>query len=138
MKLSALFSSNVSYWLLISTDHKLQLPIFDIRPSESQLVFQGDKLPFECHASVTPGKMEIAWFRGGQLVTTNKTIGVFVYTSHNLDRTVINHRLVVESLDSSHAGEWSCVVSTDTGNLTKTVSPYRLHFARYLVSKILH
>ncbi|BFZ01249.1 hypothetical protein BsWGS_04288 [Bradybaena similaris] len=98
-----------------------QQPIFDIHPSESQLVFQGDKLPFECHASVIPGKMEVAWFRDGQLVTTNKTIGVYVNRSHNLDRTVINHRLVVESLDASHAGEWSCVLTTATGNLTKTV-----------------
>lgn len=109
---------------LFPLDHSLQLAIFDIRPSESQLVFQGDKLPFECHASVAPGKMEIAWFRGGHQVTTNKTVGVSVNTTHNLDYTVITHHLLVESLDTSHAGEWSCVVSTDIGNLTKTVSAY--------------
>lgn len=108
--------------MLISDQKPTQQPIFDIHPSESQLVFQGDKLPFECHASVIPGKMEVAWFRDGQLVTTNKTIGVYVNRSHNVDRTVINHRLVVESLDASHAGEWSCVLTTATGNLTKTVS----------------
>ncbi|XP_012939482.1 adhesion G protein-coupled receptor A3, partial [Aplysia californica] len=102
-------------------DHSVQLLTFNIRPSESQLVFKGDKLPFECHASYMPGDMSIAWFRSGHLVTTNKTMGVFVHTSHNLDRTIIIHRLVVESLDTTHAGEWSCVVSTSSGNLTKTV-----------------
>ncbi|CAL1548560.1 unnamed protein product, partial [Lymnaea stagnalis] len=78
------------------TDHNLQLPIFEIRPSESQLVFQGDKLPFECHASALSNNMDIAWFRGGQRVTSNKTMGVFVHTSQNLDRTIFNHRLIVE------------------------------------------
>ncbi|XP_055891327.1 uncharacterized protein LOC106070481 isoform X2 [Biomphalaria glabrata] len=103
-------------------DHNLQLHIFEIRPSESQLVFIGDKLPFECHASVTSqDKMNISWYRGDRIVTSNKTLGIYVNTSHNHDHTITNHRLVVDSLEPSHAGDWSCVVSSDKGNLTKTV-----------------
>lgn len=114
------------YWIILSpflfVDHNLQLHIFEIRPSESQLVFIGDKLPFECHASVTSqDKMNISWYRGDRIVTSNKTLGIYVNTSHNHDHTITNHRLVVDSLEPSHAGDWSCVVSSDKGNLTKTV-----------------
>ncbi|GFO36532.1 adhesion g protein-coupled receptor a3, partial [Plakobranchus ocellatus] len=103
-------------------NRKFQLKVFHIRPSKSQLVFQGDKLPFECYASKAPGLMQIAWYRSGHLVTTNASRGVSVNTTHNTDRTILNHRLVVEKLDSSHAGKWSCVVTTQAGNHTKTVT----------------
>ena len=86
------------------------------------MVFQGDKLPFDCYASRAPGRMKIAWFRSGHMVTTNSSLGVSVYTSRNSDQTIVNHKLVVEKLDSSHAGEWSCVVTTSSGNHTRTVS----------------
>ena len=100
---------------------------FNIRPSESQLVFKGDKLPFECHASYIPGDMRIAWLRGGNLVVSNRSQGVYVYTNENLDKTIKIHHLVVENLDTSHAGNWTCQVSTATKNMSKTVSVY-LHF----------
>ncbi|RUS79656.1 hypothetical protein EGW08_012579, partial [Elysia chlorotica] len=99
-----------------------QLKVFDIQPSESQLVFQGDKLPINCYASRAPGRMNIAWFRSGHMVTTNASLGVSVYTSRNSDQTVVNHKLVVEKLDRTHAGEWSCVVTTSSRNHTKTVT----------------
>ncbi|KAH9513291.1 Adhesion G protein-coupled receptor A2, partial [Bulinus truncatus] len=101
-------------------DHNFQLHIFEIRPSQSQLVFIGDKLPLECHVSVNlQDKINISWYRGGQIVTTNKSLGIYVHTSHSHDQTITNHSLIVDSLDPSHAGDWSCIVSSDKGNLTK-------------------
>ncbi|KAH9513289.1 hypothetical protein Btru_034549 [Bulinus truncatus] len=103
-------------------DHNFQLHIFEIRPSQSQLVFIGDKLPLECHVSVNlQDKINISWYRGGQIVTTNKSLGIYVHTSYSHDQTITNHSLIVDSLDPSHAGDWSCIVSSDKGNLTKMV-----------------
>ena len=86
--------------------------MFEIKPSHSQLVFEGDKLPFECRASVIHPRTNIAWVReGGNIViTTNKTAGIFVHTSYSPDRTIVLHSLVVENLDKSHGGIWSCQV----------------------------
>lgn len=86
--------------------------MFEIKPAQSQLVFEGDKLPFECRASFGYGRTQIAWVRdGGKVVIeTNKTAGIFVHTSYTPDRTIISHSLVVENLDKSHEGVWSCQV----------------------------
>jgi hypothetical protein len=55
------------YWLKNSheiafSDRPLELPLFEIFPSKSQVVFEGDKLPFECRASVIDKRADwLAW-----------------------------------------------------------------------------
>ncbi|XP_076439680.1 adhesion G protein-coupled receptor A2-like [Babylonia areolata] len=112
-------------------EHDLQLPVFEIKPSHSQLVFEGDKLPFECRASVIHPRTSIAWVREGQEeveMSTNKTAGVFVHTSYSPDRTIVSHSLVVENLDKSHEGIWSCQVTTPQGKVTKHVEVEVLNY----------
>ncbi|XP_041370452.1 adhesion G protein-coupled receptor A3-like [Gigantopelta aegis] len=102
-------------------NHDLQLPFFEIIPKESQIVFEGDKLPFECRASVIHQKTKIFWMRKNVTIKTNKTAGVFVHTLMSPDRTVITHSLVVENLQKSHTGNWSCQVSTPQGKVSRDV-----------------
>ncbi|KAK7468009.1 hypothetical protein BaRGS_00036753, partial [Batillaria attramentaria] len=110
--------------------HGLQLPVFEIKPSQSQVVFEGDKLPFECRASVVHTKTHIAWVReaGKLVVTNNKTAGIFVHTSMSPDKTIIIQSLVVENLDKSHEGVWSCQVTTPQGQVTKHVEVEVLNY----------
>ncbi|XP_067657299.1 adhesion G protein-coupled receptor A3-like [Haliotis asinina] len=102
--------------------HDLQLPFFVISPQESQIVFEGDKLPFNCRASFIHADTHIAWIRKGVAVETNKSAGVFVVTSKTPDDTIITHTLALNNLQKSHSGVWSCQVSTPQGKVSRDVS----------------
>ncbi|KAL8623643.1 hypothetical protein ACOMHN_051085 [Nucella lapillus] len=99
-------------------EHDLQLPVFEIKPSHSQLVFEGDKLPFECRASVIHPRTLIAWVREG-----GRGRG-----SYSPDRTIVSHSLVVENLHKDHEGVWSCQVTTPQGKVTKHVEVEVLNY----------
>ncbi|KAK6177945.1 hypothetical protein SNE40_012804 [Patella caerulea] len=103
-------------------DHDLQLPYFEITPSHSQVVFEGDKLPFECSASVLHSRTNITWLRGAIPVTSNKTAGIFVHTQYTPDKTRITHSLAIKNLDKSHSGQWYCQVSTPQGKVSQGVN----------------
>ncbi|ESP00442.1 hypothetical protein LOTGIDRAFT_140702, partial [Lottia gigantea] len=103
-------------------DHDLQLPYFEITPHHSQVVFEGDKLPFECSASVIHTKTNITWIRGQKSIISNKTAGIFVHTQYTPDKTRITHSLVVENLDKSHSGQWYCQVATPQGKVSQGVN----------------
>ena len=78
----------------------------------SQIVFEGDKLPFQCRASVVDPDTKMYWLRYGQVVETNRSTGIFVLSSHVADNTVMMHSLVLEDLKSTQKGVWECMVST--------------------------
>ncbi|KAL4232013.1 hypothetical protein ACF0H5_009591 [Mactra antiquata] len=103
-------------------DRPLELPLFEIKPGTSQIVFEGDKIPFDCRASIIDPNTKMFWLRHGSVVETNRSQGIFVLTRKSMDNTVMIHTLVLENLKSTRAGDWMCLVSTPQGNDTKTVS----------------
>lgn len=108
----------------------LELPIFELTPSASQVVFEGDKLPFECRASEIGHDMNISWVRSGigdvgggyagATVLSNRMLGVFVHVQSLPDRTRVSS-LVLEHLTTSHSGVWKCVVETAQGSISRSV-----------------
>ena len=86
--------------------------MFEIKPGMSQIVFEGDKLPFDCRASVVDPNTSMFWLRHSAVVETNRSLGIFVHTRHSPDNTVMMHSLVLEDLKLQHSGEWLCLVST--------------------------
>ena len=76
------FSLNLSFTCRLKTCFKnliftfserpLELPLFEIRPNRSQVVFEGDKIPFECRASVVDPETKILWLREGHIVISNR------------------------------------------------------------------
>ena len=79
-------------------------------------MFEGDKLPLECRASVIDPQTRMYWLREGVVVETNRSKGVFVLTRQSPDRTVMLHSLVLEGLKVANRGEWFCMVSTPQVN----------------------
>lgn len=89
---------------------------------QRQIVFEGDKLPFECQATLIDPDTNIVWMRRGSVVETNRSAGIFVHTHTSIDRTFMTHRLVLENLDESHSGNWECMVTTPRGNVTDSIN----------------
>ena len=115
--------------LAFFSDRPLDLPLFEIVPGKSQIVFEGDKLPFECRATVTDVETKMFWLRNGEVVETNRTTGVFVLTRLSPDRTVMLHSLVLEELKVPNRGEWLCMVSTpkvSMRNLLRIIPEFRI------------
>lgn len=86
------------------------------------MVFEGDKLPFECRASVIDPATKMSWLRGGREVRTNRTIGIYVHTAKSPDKTIMTQSLALESLEKQHNGIWQCRVSTPQGEVSKSVT----------------
>ncbi|XP_052102623.1 adhesion G protein-coupled receptor A3-like [Mytilus californianus] len=100
----------------------LELPLFEISPSTSQVVFEGDKLPFECRASVIDRNTKMVWIRKEEIVETNRKRGIIVHTSESRDQSIMIHHLVLEELSKNDSGIWQCRVTSPQGNVTNNIS----------------
>lgn len=59
-------------------DGPLEMPLFQLIPSQRQLVFRGDRLPLQCTASYLDQSVELRWRYNGHVVTTQEDRGVYV------------------------------------------------------------
>lgn len=66
------------YRALISPDAPLELPSFQLTPSQRQVVFQGDSLPFQCQASFVAEDMQVLWYQNGRMVKPDAAQGIFI------------------------------------------------------------
>lgn len=96
--------------------------MFEIFPSKSQVVFEGDKLPFECRASVIDRQTKMVWIRNEEVVETDRPRGVIVHTSTSRDQSIMIHHLVLEELSKNDSGIWQCRVTSPQGNVTSNIS----------------
>lgn len=69
---------NSPFSLLISPDAPLELPSFQLTPSQRQVVFQGDSLPFQCQASFIAEDMQVLWYQDGRMVKPDAAQGIFI------------------------------------------------------------
>jgi len=98
-----------------SVDWPLELPVFELVPATSQVVFEGDRFPLECHASESGMEMNVTWVHDGEAIKTDRERGLLLHTHLLPDRTRIT-TLVIEQLNAkSDTGNWTCHVATAHG-----------------------
>ncbi|KAL2296334.1 hypothetical protein Nmel_018635 [Mimus melanotis] len=109
-------------------------------PSLRQVVFQGDRLPFQCTATYLDNSTQIRWFHNREPVQEDEQTGVIVEESLIHDCTFItslgdrcgvappcqplsraHSELILSNIHVSANGEWECAVSTSQGNVSKKV-----------------
>ncbi|NXM82299.1 AGRA3 protein, partial [Oenanthe oenanthe] len=99
----------------------LELPLFELIPSQRQVVFHGDRLPFQCTATYVDSSTQVQWYHGGRPVQTDEERGVFVEESIVHDCCLITRELILSSIDVDATGDWECLVKNSYGNSTKQV-----------------
>ncbi|XP_034004579.1 adhesion G protein-coupled receptor A2 [Trematomus bernacchii] len=105
----------------LSCDGPLELHTLSLLPSQRQVVFKGDRLPFHCTATLVDKITTLHWRHNGQLVTSDPEMGVQLEDSELHDCTFITSELILFNVHVEARGEWECVVSTGRGNSSRTV-----------------
>ncbi|XP_022080676.1 adhesion G protein-coupled receptor A3-like [Acanthaster planci] len=106
-------------------DWPLELPMFELEPDNSQVVFKGDTIPIECRATYLEGAEErIQWFKSGRLLKTNLTAGVNITTTVLRDQARIRSTLLLYKIQMDGTSIWDieCRVTTSRGIKRKRVT----------------
>ncbi|XP_074143341.1 adhesion G protein-coupled receptor A2 [Sminthopsis crassicaudata] len=99
----------------------LELHTHHLIPSLRQVVFQGDRLPFQCTASYLGTSTRIRWYHNRVPVEGDEEAGVILEESLVHDCTFITSELILSHIHVWASGEWECSVSTAQGNASKRV-----------------
>uniref|UniRef100_A0A8C9DM06 Adhesion G protein-coupled receptor A2 n=1 Tax=Prolemur simus TaxID=1328070 RepID=A0A8C9DM06_PROSS len=99
----------------------LELHTHHLIPSLRQVVFQGDRLPFQCSASYLGNDTRIRWYHNRAPVEGDEQAGVLLAESLIHDCTFITSELTLSHIGVWASGEWECSVSTVQGNASKKV-----------------
>nr|XP_005999896.1 PREDICTED: G-protein coupled receptor 124-like [Latimeria chalumnae] len=105
----------------LTCDGPLDLPLFQLIPSQKQVVFPGDRLPFQCTATYIDNTTQVQWYHNGQLMKTKEEDGIFLEDNVIHDCCLITSELILSNIDASASGDWECVVNTFHGSTTKKV-----------------
>ncbi|XP_029691011.1 adhesion G protein-coupled receptor A3 [Takifugu rubripes] len=100
-------------------DGPLELPLFQLIPTQRQLVFRGDRLPLQCTASYLDPSVELRWLHDGRAVTTLEDGGVYVEETLLHDCCLLTSEVVLSNIDVGISGIWECVVSSSRGNASQ-------------------
>ncbi|XP_038070995.1 adhesion G protein-coupled receptor A3-like [Patiria miniata] len=106
-------------------DWPLELPMFELEPENSQVVFKGDTIPIECQATYLEGANErIQWFKNGRPIQTNLTEGINITTAVLRDQARIRSTLLLYKIQMDSTSVWDieCRVTTSRGNKNKHVT----------------
>uniref|UniRef100_A0A8C7CP69 Adhesion G protein-coupled receptor A3 n=1 Tax=Oncorhynchus kisutch TaxID=8019 RepID=A0A8C7CP69_ONCKI len=106
---------------LFTCDAPLELPSFQLTPSQRQVVFQGDSLPFQCQASFVAEDMQVLWYQDGRMVEPDAAQGIFIEKSMVQNCSLIASALTISNIQPASTGKWECRVRTSRGNTTRTV-----------------
>ncbi|XP_077000487.1 adhesion G protein-coupled receptor A2 [Tamandua tetradactyla] len=99
----------------------LELHTHHLIPSLRQVVFQGDRLPFQCSASYLGNDTRLRWYHNRAPVEGDEQAGVLLAESLIHDCTFITSELILSHIGVWASGEWECCVSTAQGNASKRV-----------------
>lgn len=99
----------------------LELHTHYLIPSRRQVVFQGDRLPFQCSASYLGNDTHIRWYHNRAPVDSDEQAGILLAESLIHDCTIITSELTLSHIGVGASGEWECSVSTVQGNASKKV-----------------
>ncbi|XP_054457317.1 adhesion G protein-coupled receptor A3 [Anoplopoma fimbria] len=106
---------------LLTCDAPLELPSFQMTPSQRQVVFQGDSLPFQCQASFVAEDMQVLWYQNGRMVKPDAAQGIFIEKRMVQNCSLIASALTISNIQPGFTGNWECRVRTSRGNTTRTV-----------------
>nr|XP_033465928.1 adhesion G protein-coupled receptor A3 [Epinephelus lanceolatus] len=106
---------------LLTCDAPLELPSFQLTPSQRQVVFQGDSLPFQCQASFVAEDMQVLWYQNGRMVKPDAAQGIFIEKRMVQNCSLIASALTISNIQPGFTGNWECRVRTSRGNTTRTV-----------------
>lgn len=106
---------------LLTCDAPLELPSFQLTPSQRQVVFQGDSLPFQCQVSLVAEDMQVLWYHRGNVVKPNATQGIYIEKRIVQNCSLIASALTISNIQPGFTGNWECRVRTSRGNTTRTV-----------------
>ncbi|XP_053484967.1 adhesion G protein-coupled receptor A3 isoform X3 [Ictalurus furcatus] len=106
---------------MLTCDAPLELPSFQMTPSQHQIVFQGDSLPFQCMASFVDEDMQVLWYQDGKMVESDATQGIYIEKSMVQNCSLIASALTISNIQPGFTGDWECRVRTSRGNNTRTV-----------------
>ena len=87
-----------------------------LKPSDDQVVFEGDSLEAFCEYEKFDLNLDVRWFVRGKEMSgraphlNNYTISKIYRKSENLERITLS----VSSLSSVHSGKWACVLESDS------------------------
>ncbi|XP_033885678.3 adhesion G protein-coupled receptor A2-like isoform X3 [Acipenser ruthenus] len=99
----------------------LELPLFQMIPSYRQVVFLGDRLPFQCTATYIDNTTKVQWYHDGNLIETEEDKGVFVEENIVHDCCLVSSELILSNIDVASSGDWECLVASSRGNISKRV-----------------
>ncbi|XP_061527494.1 adhesion G protein-coupled receptor A2 isoform X3 [Phycodurus eques] len=105
----------------LSCEGPLDLHTLTLLPSQRQVVFKGDRLPFHCTAALVDKVTALHWHHNGQLVTSDPEKGVQLESNVVHDCTFITSELILFNVHVEASGEWECVVTTGRGNTSRSV-----------------
>ncbi|XP_034408165.1 adhesion G protein-coupled receptor A3 isoform X2 [Cyclopterus lumpus] len=100
-------------------DGPLEMPLFQLIPSQRQLVFHGDRLPLQCTASHLDPSVELRWRHDGGVVTTQEDRGVYVEKTLLHDCCLLTSEVILSNIDVGIAGIWECLVTSSRGNASQ-------------------
>ncbi|XP_064199534.1 adhesion G protein-coupled receptor A3 [Anguilla rostrata] len=106
---------------LLTCDAPLELPSFQMTPSQRQIVFRGDSLPFQCMASYVDEDMQVLWYQDGRMVEPDAAQGIVIEKSTVQNCSLIASALTISNIQPGSTGNWECRVRTSRGNNTRTV-----------------
>ncbi|CAJ1086319.1 adhesion G protein-coupled receptor A3 isoform X1 [Xyrichtys novacula] len=106
---------------LLTCDAPLELPSFQLTPSQRQVVFKGDSLPFQCQASFVAEDMQVLWYQNGRMVKSDAAQGIFIEKRMVQNCSLIASALTISNIQPGFTGDWECRVWTSRGNTTRTV-----------------
>ncbi|KAM9827857.1 adhesion G protein-coupled receptor A3 [Neosynchiropus ocellatus] len=106
---------------LLTCDTPLELPSIQLTPSQRQVVFKGDSLPFQCQASFIAKDMQVSWFQNGRVVKNDASQGIIIEKQMVQNCSLIASGLTLSNIQPGFAGNWECQVQTSRGNTTKMV-----------------
>uniref|UniRef100_A0A668A1S5 Adhesion G protein-coupled receptor A1 n=1 Tax=Myripristis murdjan TaxID=586833 RepID=A0A668A1S5_9TELE len=100
-------------------DGPLEMPLFQLIPSQRQVVFQGDRLPLQCTASYLDPSVELRWRHNGQTVATQEDRGVYLEETLLHDCCLLTSEVILSNIDVGIAGIWECLVTSSRGNRSR-------------------
>uniref|UniRef100_A0ABM5EPU9 Adhesion G protein-coupled receptor A2 isoform X1 n=1 Tax=Pogona vitticeps TaxID=103695 RepID=A0ABM5EPU9_9SAUR len=98
-----------------------ELHTHQLIPTLRQVVFQGDRLPFQCTATYLDNSTHILWYHNRALVQGDEHSGIILEESLVHDCTLITSVLILSNIHVSASGEWECTILTAQGNVSKKV-----------------
>uniref|UniRef100_A0A8C8GUX1 Adhesion G protein-coupled receptor A3 n=1 Tax=Oncorhynchus tshawytscha TaxID=74940 RepID=A0A8C8GUX1_ONCTS len=104
---------------LSSSDGPLELPLFQLIPSQRQVVFRGDRLPLQCTVSYLDPSVKLCWRHNGRAIHSNEGRGVYVEETLVHDCCLLTSEVILSNIDHSLSGNWECQVTSSRGNRSR-------------------